>query len=120
MEIAEKILAMPKEELPTAVFAFNDDMAFGCLSCFEKHGISVPKDISIVGFDKTDRYQVIFRPLTTVDVNIDAMVEYTCWYLSERISGRAPVATAKIDIDAVIMDNGTVRVISPTGKEELA
>lgn len=120
VEIAEKILAMPKEELPTAVFAFNDDMAFGCLSCFEKHGISVPKDISIVGFDKTDRYQVIFRPLTTVDVNIDAMVEYTCWYLSERISGRAPVATAKIDIDAVIMDNGTVRVISPTGKEELA
>lgn len=120
VEIGEKILAMPKEELPTAVFAFNDDMAFGCLSCFEKHGISVPEDISIVGFDKTDRYQVIFRPLTTVDVNIDALVEYTCWYLSERISGRAPTANAKINIDAVITDHGTVRVIAPTGKEELA
>lgn len=117
VEIGEKILAMPKEELPTAVFAFNDDMAFGCLSCFEKHGLSVPEDISIVGFDKTDRYQVIFRPITTVDVNIDALVEYTCWYLSGRINNSAPLTNAKIDIDAVMIDNGTVRNIAPQGEE---
>ncbi len=109
VEIGKKILAFPKEERPTAVFAFNDDMAFGCLSCFEKHGIAVPEDISIVGFDKTERYQSIFGPITTVDVNIDALVEYACWYLSGRISNTAPMTRVKIDIDVTIVDNGTVK-----------
>ena len=84
-------------------------MAFGCLSCFEKHGIAVPEDISIVGFDKTERYQSIFGPITTVDVNIDALVEYACWYLSGRISNTAPMTRVKIDIDVTIVDNGTVK-----------
>lgn len=112
-EAAEQILAMPASDRPTAVFAFNDDMSFGCLSCFEKHGLSVPGDISLVGFDKSDRFQSIFRPITTVDVNIDAIVEYTYWYLSGRLAGSAPKTNARIDIDAAIVDNGTVRVIRP-------
>jgi DNA-binding LacI/PurR family transcriptional regulator len=111
VEAAEQILAMPAADRPTAVFAFNDDMSYGCLSCFEKHGLFVPGDISLVGFDNSDRFQSAFRPITTVDVNIDALVEYTYWYLSGRLSGSAPATNARIDIDAAIVDNGTVRTI---------
>ena len=110
-EAGEQILAMKPRERPTAVFAFNDDMAFGCLSCFEKRGVNVPDEISIVGFDKSDRYASIFRPITTVDVNIGAIVEYTFWYLTGLIQNTAPSVCVKIQIETVIQDNGTVKNI---------
>jgi LacI family transcriptional regulator len=39
------------ERLPEAIFCGNDDIAFGCMDALEAHGLSVPRDISIAGFD---------------------------------------------------------------------
>jgi len=108
----EKILAMKPDERPTAVFAFNDDMAFGCLSCFEKRGVSVPEDISLVGFGKSEHYASIFRSITTVDINIDAIIKYSVWYLAASIQKNTPPVCVKIQIDTFIRDNGTVRNIN--------
>jgi LacI family transcriptional regulator len=110
-EAAEKILAMKSPERPTAVFAFNDDLAYGCYSVFQRHGLSVPDDISIVGFDKSDRYNGMFPPISTVDVNLNAIVDYAFWYLAGRLLGRAPETCAKIQIDAAFCDNGTIKNI---------
>jgi LacI family transcriptional regulator len=106
---AERILAMSAAERPTAVFAFNDDLAYGCYSVLDRQGLKVPEDISIVGFDKSDRYNGVFPAITTVDVNMDAMVDYACWYLENRFSGQAPATCAKIQIDTTICDNGTIK-----------
>jgi LacI family transcriptional regulator len=108
-EAAEKILAMKSAERPTAVFAFNDDLAYGCYSVFQRRGLSVPEDISVVGFDKSDRYGGMFPPVSTVDVNLDAIVDYALWYLDGRLSGRSPETCAKIQIDAAFCDNGTIK-----------
>ena len=35
----------------TALFACNDAMAIGAMQCFKENGFSIPKDISIIGFD---------------------------------------------------------------------
>jgi LacI family transcriptional regulator len=110
-EAAEKILAMKSSERPTAVFAFNDDLAYGCYSVFQRHGLSVPADISIVGFDKSDRYSGMFPSISTVDVNLNAIVDYAFWYLAGCLSGRAPETCAKIQIDAAFRDNGTIKNI---------
>ncbi|MDR1128551.1 MAG: GntR family transcriptional regulator [Treponema sp.] len=106
---AERILSMKAPDRPTAVFAFNDDLAYGCYSVLKRQGLKIPEDISIVGFDKSDRYNGMFPPITTVDVNLDAMVDYACWYLENRFSGQAPAACAKIQIDTTICDNGTIK-----------
>ncbi len=45
----EKLLAL--EEPPTGVFAGNDEMAFGAVKAARGHGLSVPEDLSMVGFD---------------------------------------------------------------------
>jgi LacI family transcriptional regulator len=110
-EAAEKILAMKSVERPTAVFAFNDDLAYGCYSVFQRRGLSVPDDISIVGFDKSDRYSGMFPPISTVDVNINAIVDYALWYLADSLSGHSPKNCAKIQIDAAFCDNGTIKNI---------
>jgi LacI family transcriptional regulator len=105
----KQIAQMPLVKRPTCVFAFNDDMAFGCYSALFQAGIRVPEDISIVGFDKSDRYDSIFPALTTVDVNIDALVEYACWVITGCIEGLAPKFCAVIQIDVSISDHGTVK-----------
>jgi DNA-binding LacI/PurR family transcriptional regulator len=102
------ILEMPKSDRPTSVFAFNDDMAFGCYSALTQGGVKVPEEISIAGFDKSDRYDSIFPSLTTVDVNIDAMIEYACWVISGCLDGSSPDYCATIQIDTSIYDNGTI------------
>ena len=108
-EAAKKILSMKTSQRPTAVFAFNDDLAYGCYSFMQSRGISVPADISLAGFDKSDRYTVMFPPITTVDVNIQAIVDYACWYLSSSLSGWSPRGQAKIQINTTFCDNGTIK-----------
>lgn len=62
-------------ELPTAFFADNDILALGAMRAFAEHGIRVPEDVSLVGFD--DLVFVAFSnpPLTTVRVPIHDMGE---------------------------------------------
>ena len=56
-----------KETDATAVFAFNDLMALGAYHCLRQEGLSVPDDISIVGFDNIDFSDMLEVPLTTVN-----------------------------------------------------
>jgi len=53
------------EEL-TAVFAANDQMALGVLAAFHEEGLSVPGDVSVVGFDDLPEAPYFTPPLTTV------------------------------------------------------
>jgi LacI family transcriptional regulator len=51
---------------PTAIFACNDEMAAGVLHAARARGLSVPEDLSIIGFDDTPIAAHIWPPLTTV------------------------------------------------------
>ena len=51
---------------PTAVFASNDDMALGVLAAAHRLGLSVPQDLSVVGFDDSPAASLVWPPLTTV------------------------------------------------------
>ena len=51
---------------PTAIFAANDDMAAGAIGAICERGLSVPRDISVCGFDDTPIARHIYPSLTTV------------------------------------------------------
>lgn len=55
-------------ELPTAVVAANDLTAFGAISEFQRAGLDVPRDISVVGFDDIAFSSLINPALTTVNL----------------------------------------------------
>jgi LacI family transcriptional regulator len=61
---AERLLGRP--DRPTAVFAFNDNIAIGTLQAARVHGLRVPEDLSIVGFDDLEEASIVDPPLTTV------------------------------------------------------
>jgi LacI family transcriptional regulator len=52
----------------TAVIAFNDMVALGALSGLNEHGVSVPDEISVTGFDDIPFARYTTPPLTTVSV----------------------------------------------------
>lgn len=61
---AEKLLMFNKDI--TAIFAVNDEMAYGVMAYIQDIGLKIPKDISVMGFDDV-AYSQNFRPrLTTV------------------------------------------------------
>ncbi|UJF18595.1 substrate-binding domain-containing protein [Vibrio sp. SS-MA-C1-2] len=57
---------LEQTERPTAIFAFNDVMALAIISRLNQKGISVPEDISIIGYDNIDLSAYFSPPLTTV------------------------------------------------------
>ena len=58
---------------PTAIFACNDDMAAGVLVAARQRGLSVPEQLSIVGFDDQPLAARLWPPLTTVHWPMKAM-----------------------------------------------
>ena len=63
-EAAEQLLARP--DRPTAIFAFNDNVAIGALNVARRLGLSVPEDVSVLGFDDTFQATIVTPKLTTV------------------------------------------------------
>ncbi|HLJ68671.1 MAG TPA: LacI family DNA-binding transcriptional regulator [Chloroflexota bacterium] len=61
---AHELLALPHR--PTAIFALNDAMAVGVVRAARERKLSVPHDLSIVGFDDVELASITVPPLTTV------------------------------------------------------
>jgi len=48
---AARIFARDRQDWPTAIFAGNDQMAYGILEVAEQWGVQVPEEVAVVGFD---------------------------------------------------------------------
>lgn len=57
-------------QMPTAVFAANDDSAIGCIQALQGAGYSIPEDISVMGCDNIELGQWYVPSLTTIDIGI--------------------------------------------------
>jgi LacI family transcriptional regulator len=53
-------------KISTAHMYANDEMAIGGLKAFQEHGIRVPEDVSVIGFDDIELAQYVRPALTTV------------------------------------------------------
>jgi LacI family transcriptional regulator len=73
--------------LPTAVFAHNDMMAFGVMQAFRSEGLDIPRDISVVGFDNIPLCEVVSPSLTTVAQPFEEMARLGVELLDSLIRG---------------------------------
>lgn len=65
-QILEIASHAPECERPTALFVCNDMMALGAIRSAREHGVRVPEDISIIGFDNISIGELVSPPLTTI------------------------------------------------------
>jgi LacI family transcriptional regulator len=73
----------------TALFAANDLMAAGAIRELTEHGLSVPQDVSVVGFDDAPIAEMISPPLTTVRQPLQDMADIAVSLLLARVSNTA-------------------------------
>jgi DNA-binding LacI/PurR family transcriptional regulator len=66
-EQTHRLLALRRP--PTAIFSASDEMAIGAVSAIHEAGLSVPDDVSVVGFDDIESASLLRPPLTTIRQN---------------------------------------------------
>ncbi len=86
-ECMNKILA--QETLPSAVFCCNDVMALGAISAIGEKGLTVPDDISIIGYDNIHASRFYSPPLTTVHQSKSRLGAQAVNLLFRRISDKS-------------------------------
>ena len=83
----KKLLDLPIP--PTAVFAANDDMAIGAMSEIAEVGLSIPQDISVVGFDDIPLASLVWPSLTTIAQPPPHLGGMAMQMLADRCAGKA-------------------------------
>jgi LacI family transcriptional regulator len=87
---------------PTAFFAANDLEALGVIEAARQLGLSVPRDVSVVGFDDSMYASASSPQLTTVRQPFVQMGEVAYQLLSDQIEGRDPAAV-RVELAATLV-----------------
>ena len=92
-----------RRQRPDAIFAANDMMALGCLFALTEHGLRVPADIALAGFDDIPIARFVTPPLTTVRVRIADLGRLAFERLAGLIDSGSIVPTAEqLDCELVV------------------
>lgn len=75
---------------PTAVICVNDNNAIGAIKSTIERGLSIPKDISIIGFDDTPLASAVIPELTTISQNTYQLGKQAVDVLHELINQGKP------------------------------
>jgi len=87
MQCARKLLQVPDDQRPTALFASNDEMAAGVLAVAHSMGLGVPDDLSVAGFDDMPLASQVWPALTTIRQPISAMSAKAADLLLQQLRG---------------------------------
>ena len=97
-----------KDDLPTAFFADNDLLAVGAMRALTEHGVRVPEDVSVVGFDDLSVGAFSNPPLTTVHVLKHEVGETAVRRLIGGIE-RPKTFTCKTQMSTYLVERASVR-----------
>src|SRR5215472_3903843 len=103
---AEKILEQKVQA--TAVVAGNDETAYGLWLSLRRHGVKVPDEISLVGFDDREEALLMDPPLSTVRVHKEEIGETCMKMLLERLHHPKMAFSQRI-LPTEFVIRGTVR-----------
>lgn len=90
----------------TAIYAANDSMALGALAACGEHGLAVPSDVSVIGYDDTPLARARYINLTTIDDRSVEVGEAAGHALLSRISGPGRDVTQLL-IEPALVVRGT-------------
>ena len=106
-EAARRLLA--RGERPTAILAQNDEMAVGAMTAAREKGLSVPAQLSVVGFDDTEVSRVVWPQLTTIRQPVFEMAAAATEMLIAQLEGETGGTGTTMHSHALIV-RGSVAV----------
>ncbi|YCK80139.1 LacI family transcriptional regulator [Arthrobacter sp. D3-18] len=90
----------------TAIFAANDTMALGAFGAIKARGLSVPSDITVIGYDNSALAKSRYLELTSVDNRSDLVGAHVAKALLDRIQGAAAGPQRKL-LEPLLKVRGT-------------
>jgi len=94
-EAMKRILA--RRDRPSACLIASDHMAVGALHALHEAGVSVPHEISIIGFNDIELAAFVNPPLSTVHAHTELLGETAVKMLVERMEGRKVAMQVKLN-----------------------
>jgi serine phosphatase RsbU (regulator of sigma subunit)/DNA-binding LacI/PurR family transcriptional regulator len=89
VEAVNKIAKANEGKIPyDAIVCIDDETAFGVMETLKELGLSVPRDVLVVGFDNTNEGKCAFPPLTSVDQPLRRLGEEALLMLLEKLDGK--------------------------------
>jgi LacI family transcriptional regulator len=107
-----------REDRPTAIFAWADDVAIASMDLLASMGLRCPQDFSIVGFDSLDICNRCRPGLTSVAQPISEMAATAVRLLSQLVKGKTPV-TRQVLFPLRLDVRGSTAPVAPTVPNEV-
>ncbi|MDZ7292469.1 MAG: LacI family transcriptional regulator, partial [candidate division KSB1 bacterium] len=99
-----KLLAVTPR--PTAIFAANDAMAIGAIKCLKEHGLRVPEDVAVIGFDDIEDDFHVEPHLTTMRVFKEELGALAVRRIVEMIETTNPsITTNHVPVELVVRES---------------
>lgn len=99
----------------TAIIAASDMMALGAIRAVREHGLEVPDDVSVVGYDDTDLMRFTDPPLTTIRQPVEHLADHIATEILGQIGGRPPDAHETLFRGELIARSTTARCCTVVG-----
>lgn len=108
VEATEMILArraLQEDKKYTAIVAMNDQVALGATRCLADHGLSVPQDMSVAGFDDMDMCAYCAPRLTTVNQSKQQLAQLGFEILREQIDHKSQPESRVLPAHLVVRES---------------
>ncbi len=100
----ERLLRGAKK--PSAIFAANDAMAIGCMRYLNAAGLTIPRDMAVVGFDDIEMSSHVVPRLTTVRVHKEEMGKLAVRRIVEMIKSKTnSVVTIHVPVELIVRES---------------
>ncbi|MCG0277173.1 MAG: LacI family transcriptional regulator [Thermanaeromonas sp.] len=90
---------------PTALLAHNDLMAVGAIKALADEGLSVPRDMAVVGFDDIPLASYVLPRLTTVRVPVYELGATAMRLLRDLLGGRTVPQVTLLPVELIIRES---------------
>ncbi len=105
---AGMVMFSKKQNLPSAVFCYNDLVAIGLIKALTELGIDVPNKVSVMGFDNIDFSEYVRIPLTTVQMPAYEIGRSAARLLIKQIGNSSNSLNEKVTLEHKILERDSV------------
>ena len=115
-DAADKILSFitsdnnlrDEEDKVTALFTYNEATAIGAIKAVQNAGLTVPDDISVLGYNDTVLASYMQPPITGIHIYMDEMARAAVEALTKLINGYVNIPFTTL-IPTTLMERGSIR-----------
>lgn len=98
------------ERRPSAIFGCNDLLAVGVMQAAHERGLTIPNDLSVIGFDNTELSEVVVPSLTTVQQPLRDIGHHVVDLLTQKIEGKSKTTHRVVLLPDIVIRQSTMQI----------